>query len=70
MMRQDEDQDTEGQREHVTRTNPAETKDIEQNPAEQDSSADDGVLSEKYPLCDLEKGLIGWDSQDDPANPR
>ncbi|KAF2276224.1 MFS general substrate transporter [Westerdykella ornata] len=25
---------------------------------------------EKYPLMDGEKGLVGWESQDDPANPR
>ncbi|KAF2189684.1 membrane transporter [Zopfia rhizophila CBS 207.26] len=25
---------------------------------------------EKYPLMDLENGLVGWDSQDDPTNPR
>jgi hypothetical protein len=25
---------------------------------------------EIYPLMDTEKGLVGWDSQDDPTNPR
>ncbi|KAL1604582.1 hypothetical protein SLS59_003777 [Nothophoma quercina] len=25
---------------------------------------------EKYPLTDLDAGLVGWDSQDDPSNPR
>jgi hypothetical protein len=25
---------------------------------------------EIYPLMDLENGLVGWDSQDDPINPR
>lgn len=25
---------------------------------------------EKYPLSDLDAGLVGWDSQDDPLNPR
>lgn len=25
---------------------------------------------EIYPLMDMEKGLVGWDSQDDPTNPR
>lgn len=23
-----------------------------------------------YPITDLDKGIIGWDSQDDPANPQ
>ncbi|KAF3000138.1 hypothetical protein E8E13_005022 [Curvularia kusanoi] len=25
---------------------------------------------EKYPLTELDEGLVGWDSQDDPSNPR
>lgn len=25
---------------------------------------------EKYPLTDLDAGLVGWDAQDDPLNPR
>lgn len=25
---------------------------------------------EVYPLTDLDNALVGWDSQDDPANPR
>jgi predicted MFS family arabinose efflux permease len=25
---------------------------------------------EKYPLTDLDNNLVGWDSQDDPKNPR
>jgi hypothetical protein len=49
---------------------PAETRDNEQSPVEQNTSTDDGILSEKYPLSELEKGLVGWDSQDDPTNPR
>ncbi|KAJ0131816.1 Uncharacterized protein HZ326_25085 [Fusarium oxysporum f. sp. albedinis] len=70
MMRTSEDQDTEAQREHVPQTSPAETRDNEQSPAEQNTSTHDGILSEKYPLSELEKGLVGWDSQDDPTNPR
>ncbi|EWZ28243.1 major facilitator superfamily domain-containing protein [Fusarium oxysporum Fo47] len=70
MMSTNEDRDTEAQREHVPQTSPAETRDNEQSPAEQNASTDDGILSEKYPLSELEKGLVGWDSQDDPTNPR
>jgi hypothetical protein len=28
------------------------------------------MAQEIYPLMDIEKGLVGWDSQDDPTNPR
>ncbi|KAF2869934.1 major facilitator superfamily domain-containing protein [Massariosphaeria phaeospora] len=28
------------------------------------------LAQEKYPLSELDNGLVGWDSQDDPTNPR
>jgi hypothetical protein len=28
------------------------------------------IEHEKYPETDLDKGIIGWDGQDDPANPK
>ncbi|KAH6615061.1 major facilitator superfamily domain-containing protein [Boeremia exigua] len=34
------------------------------------STKKDDLPVEKYPLTDLDKGLVGWDSQDDPSNPR
>ena len=34
------------------------------------SSRKGGIAVEKYPLSDLDNNLVGWDSQDDPANPR
>ncbi|CEI38405.1 hypothetical protein FVEN_g12404 [Fusarium venenatum] len=69
MMRTNEDQDTEAQREYVPQTSPAQTRDNEQSPAEQNTRTDDGSLSKKYPLSELEKGLVGWDSQDDQLTP-
>lgn len=34
------------------------------------STKKDQLPPEKYPLSDLDNNLVGWDSQDDPANPR
>ncbi|KAH3918560.1 hypothetical protein HBI56_135120 [Parastagonospora nodorum] len=34
------------------------------------STRKDQLAPEKYPLTDLDNNLIGWDSQDDPTNPR
>jgi multidrug resistance protein len=34
------------------------------------STKKDQLPPEKYPLTDLDAGLIGWEQQDDPANPR
>ncbi|PWO30624.1 AraJ, Arabinose efflux permease [Pyrenophora tritici-repentis] len=34
------------------------------------STKRDQIAVEKYPLSDLDNNLVGWDSQDDPANPR
>ncbi|KAH7388820.1 major facilitator superfamily domain-containing protein [Pyrenochaeta sp. MPI-SDFR-AT-0127] len=34
------------------------------------STKKDQLPPEKYPLSDLDNDLVGWDSQDDPANPR
>jgi hypothetical protein len=34
------------------------------------STKKDELPVEKYPLTNLDKGLVGWDSQDDPLNPR
>lgn len=34
------------------------------------SSKKDQLPPEIYPLTDLDAGLVGWDSQDDPVNPR
>ncbi|KAH7095913.1 major facilitator superfamily domain-containing protein [Paraphoma chrysanthemicola] len=34
------------------------------------SSKKDTLPPEKYPLTDLDNNLVGWDHQDDPANPR
>ncbi|KAH9865504.1 hypothetical protein J1614_009089 [Plenodomus biglobosus] len=34
------------------------------------SSKKDQLAPEKYLLSDLDNNLVGWDSQDDPANPR
>ncbi|KAH7080471.1 major facilitator superfamily domain-containing protein [Paraphoma chrysanthemicola] len=34
------------------------------------SSKKDQLPPEKYPLTDLNNNLVGWDHQDDPANPR
>lgn len=28
------------------------------------------LSGELYPESDMEKGLVGWESQDDPENPR
>lgn len=43
----------------------ADAKDGETDKQEEVPTAD--VL---YPITDLDKGIIGWDSQDDPANPQ
>jgi hypothetical protein len=32
-------------------------------------STDDSIRNGDLPLMDLDKGLVGWDSQDDPMNP-
>ncbi|KAF1943282.1 MFS general substrate transporter [Clathrospora elynae] len=57
-------------------------KDHEPQEAENDMGADlekhlsrnstkkDQLAPEKYPLSDLDNNLVGWDTQDDPANPR
>ncbi|KAI8936585.1 hypothetical protein NX059_006987 [Plenodomus lindquistii] len=34
------------------------------------STKKDQLAPEKYPLSDLDNDLVGWDSQDDPVNPR
>ncbi|KAL5114673.1 hypothetical protein ACEQ8H_007406 [Pleosporales sp. CAS-2024a] len=34
------------------------------------STKKDQLAPEKYPLSDLDNNLVGWDHQDDPANPR
>jgi hypothetical protein len=34
------------------------------------SSKKQRLEPEKYPLMDMDKGLVGWENQDDPANPR
>lgn len=34
------------------------------------STKKDHLAPEKYPLSDLDNDLVGWDAQDDPANPR
>lgn len=34
------------------------------------STKKDELPVEKYPLTDLKQGLVGWDTQDDPLNPR
>lgn len=34
------------------------------------STKKDQLAPEKYPLSDLDNNLVGWDSQDDPTNPR
>ncbi|CAO2650596.1 Nn.00g018880.m01.CDS01 [Neocucurbitaria sp. VM-36] len=34
------------------------------------STKKDQLAPEKYPLSDLDNALVGWDSQDDPTNPR
>ncbi|KAJ4367530.1 hypothetical protein N0V83_007113 [Neocucurbitaria cava] len=34
------------------------------------STKKDQLPQEKYPVSDLDNGLVGWDSQDDPINPR
>jgi multidrug resistance protein len=34
------------------------------------STKKDQLPPEKYPLSDLDNNLVGWDEQDDPANPR
>ena len=34
------------------------------------STKKDHLAVEKYPLSDLDNNLVGWDHQDDPANPR
>ncbi|OAL54671.1 MFS general substrate transporter [Pyrenochaeta sp. DS3sAY3a] len=41
-----------------------------ENPLSRKSTKKDDLPPEKYPLTDLDKGLVGWDSQDDPLNPR
>lgn len=28
------------------------------------------IATKKFPVTDLDSGLVGWDSQDDPANPQ
>ncbi|CZR50361.1 related to synaptic vesicle transporter SVOP and related transporters (major facilitator superfamily) [Phialocephala subalpina] len=39
-------------------------------PALPDSKEQPGLTSELYPETDLDRGIVGWDSQDDPCNPR
>jgi multidrug resistance protein len=34
------------------------------------STKKEDLPAEKYPLTELDEGLVGWDSQDDPSNPR
>jgi hypothetical protein len=34
------------------------------------SSKKNAMAPEIYPVMDEEKGLVGWESQDDPLNPR
>jgi hypothetical protein len=28
------------------------------------------AIRENYPVTDLDKGIVGWDDQSDPLNPR
>lgn len=54
--------------------NPAEETDLEAADLERHLSRKSTKVQrlepEKYPLIDLDNGLVGWDHQDDPANPR
>lgn len=34
------------------------------------SKAQQNIVREIYPETDLDKGLVGWDGQDDPLHPR
>lgn len=50
---------------------------MEAGPPSLSSCKDDAAATEpevghapKYPLSDLDAGIVGWDSQDDPENPR
>ncbi|RYP28640.1 hypothetical protein DL767_007122 [Monosporascus sp. MG133] len=56
-------------------------KDIEETPADEESNDLEKHLSRKgsrktkltvevYPSMDLDNGIVGWESQDDPLNPR
>ncbi|KAH8745545.1 major facilitator superfamily domain-containing protein [Diaporthe sp. PMI_573] len=56
--------DPEAQRDDVPESSSAEIGDDH----ERDKKAE--LLPEKHPLSELEKGLVGWDSHDDPSNPR
>lgn len=32
--------------------------------------ASNKIATKKFPVTDLDSGVVGWDSQDDPANPQ
>ena len=38
--------------------------------SESGTKEDKTIAAEKYPESDLENGIVGWESQDDPLNPR
>lgn len=44
--------------------------DLEKHLSRKSTKNKDQLPQEKYPLSDLDNNLVGWDSQNDPANPR
>ncbi|KAF2496338.1 MFS general substrate transporter [Lophium mytilinum] len=44
--------------------------DLEKHLSRRSSRHKDQIEHEKYPETDLDKGIVGWDGQDDPKNPR
>lgn len=35
-----------------------------------EESGSSKIATKKFPVTDLDSGIVGWDSQDDPANPQ
>ncbi|USP74469.1 hypothetical protein yc1106_01743 [Curvularia clavata] len=46
------------------------TGDIEKGASSEVDIQKNEIFVEEYPLSDLDNNLVGWDSQNDPANPR
>ncbi|KAF1996896.1 MFS general substrate transporter [Amniculicola lignicola CBS 123094] len=44
--------------------------DLERHLSRKSTNKNQTLAPEIYPLSDLDNGLVGWDSQDDPTNPR
>lgn len=40
------------------------------NTSHKNTTKNDQLAPEIYPLSNLDNNLVGWESQDDPSNPR